>query len=109
MRYLIPVLVLLSGCATGRNAIPGPNGERVVEVDCPVASECLDDARKLCGGDYDLISQTQQSRYQNVAMIHCRNADNANGRPVWCTNDAQCPLDQVCKMGTGASGLCSPH
>jgi hypothetical protein len=112
MRSAFPLLLLVAGCATvGQtdlgNGIVGPHGERVVQIKCQAAAECLQLARQTCNGDYDLVNESYEGAGVHSALVHCRNVENARGEPVSCTNDAQCGLDQSCVIGTGASGLCT--
>jgi hypothetical protein len=58
---LILVTLLLSGCATAK-LVPLPNGEQGYAISkCDDIAECYRKAAKVCGGKYEILSQSNES------------------------------------------------
>ncbi|HTP50484.1 MAG TPA: hypothetical protein VMK42_07295 [Anaeromyxobacteraceae bacterium] len=48
------------GCATGRvvdRDLSGPQGEHLVQLECPSPDPCLALARQTCRGDFEVVSE----------------------------------------------------
>jgi hypothetical protein len=58
--WVVALLLVSVGCPYVVNPdVTGPHGEHLTEIQCNHLEECLDFARKACGGDYDIVTQSK--------------------------------------------------
>src|SRR5271169_3914167 len=75
MRTSLPVvaaIVVGIGCSyvVLNPNVTGPHGEHYVEIGCSGGpDECMSSARKMCGGDFDVV----QSGNAKTMLVHCLN------------------------------------
>jgi hypothetical protein len=71
------VLVLAAGCGAivVNPDVQGPHGEHLVEIQCPQPDQCLDKAREVCGGDYDIVTNNKTAGADSATMmVSCKAA-----------------------------------
>lgn len=80
-RWMFAALLLV-GCTMVVNPdVIGPHGEHLMELQCPTPDRCMDFARTVCHGDFDLVSDSSYAGYKGgtseVVLVHCANAPPA--------------------------------
>jgi hypothetical protein len=81
---LVALLLLAEGCAYVVNPdVTGPHGEHLREIQCNYLEECLDFARKTCGGNYDIATQSTAGDgvLTITMMVHCKASEAGAGLP----------------------------
>ena len=92
------LVVAATGCSSASIYKPdviGPHGEHLVEISCSAPDACMDFARQLCGGDFDVVTSGQyvggaegNVYSKNLVLIKCQNAPGATTSPGSASKDA---------------------
>lgn len=68
---MIPVALLLAGCASVSSVARGPNGYPLHHIEATSASAAYTKASEKCPGGYDLLTARQQGLFF-ILDVECR-------------------------------------
>jgi len=56
--------------------VTGPHGEHLMELQCPTPADCMSYARQVCGGDFDLVTNSVSGGYKSgtkdTMLVQCK-------------------------------------
>ena len=70
-RVAVVLFLVTAGCTAMvvNPDVQGPHGEHLVEIQCAQPDACLDLARQVCGGDYDIVTNNKTAGMDSATMM----------------------------------------